>query len=69
MLAAGLVAGTAGALIIGRWLSSLVFETSPSDPRILLGTAVLLTLTGLTAAWLPARRAARVEPRIAIQDS
>ncbi len=64
----GLVAGVAGALGLGRWLSSLVFEISPWDPRILAATAALLTLTALVAAWLPARRAARVEPRIAMQD-
>jgi predicted permease len=68
ILGAGLLAGTAGALLLGRWLSSLVFETSPRDPTILLATALLLTLTGLLAAWLPARRAARVEPRIAMQE-
>ena len=68
VLAIGLVAGTAGALLLGRWLSSLVFQTSPSDPRILLATALVLTVTGLIAAWLPARRASRVEPRIAMQE-
>jgi putative ABC transport system permease protein len=53
---------------VGRWLTSLVFQISPSDPRILLATASLLTVTGLAAAWLPARRAARVEPRITMQE-
>jgi putative ABC transport system permease protein len=69
MIGIGLVAGLAGALVLGRWLSSLVFQTSPSDPRILLGTAVLLTMTALVAAWLPALRAGRLEPRVAMQDS
>ena len=68
VLAIGLVAGIAGAMVLGRWLSSLVFEISPSDPRILLATASLLTITGLVAAWLPARRASRVAPRIAMQE-
>ena len=66
--AVGLVAGTLGALVLGRWLTSLAFEISPSDPRILLAAAVLLTITGLLAAWLPARRASRVAPRIAMQE-
>jgi hypothetical protein len=69
VLGTGLVAGTVGALVLGRWLTSFAFGISPSDPRILLSAAVLLTMTGLLAAWLPARRAARVEPRIAIQDA
>ena len=68
VLGIGLVAGTAGALILGRWLTSLSFEISPSDPRILLAAAVLLTGTGLLAAWLPARRASQVPPRIAMQE-
>jgi putative ABC transport system permease protein len=68
VLMIGLVAGTAGALALGRWLSSLVFEVSPSDPRVFLATALLLTMTGLFSAWLPARRASRVEPRAAIQN-
>ena len=63
----GLVIGIAGALVLGRWLTSLVFEISPSDPRILLVTTLLLAVTGLLSAWLPARRASRVEPRIAMQ--
>lgn len=68
ILAIGLVAGIAGAMVLGRWLTSLVFEVSPSDPKILLATASLLTFTGLLAAWLPARRASRVAPRVALQE-
>ena len=67
-LAAGLMAGAVGALLLGRWLTSLAFGISPSDPRIVAAAAILLTTTGLLASWLPARRAARIEPRIAIQD-
>jgi putative ABC transport system permease protein len=68
VVGAGLVVGTAGALVLGRWLSSMVFEISPSDPRILLATALLLTITGVISAWLPARRASRMAPGIAIQE-
>ncbi len=68
VLGAGLLAGTLGALILGRWLTSLAFGISPSDPRILLAAAGLLTITGLLAAWLPARRASRVAPTIAMRE-
>ena len=68
VLGMGLVAGLGGAVVLGRWLSSLLFQISPWDLRILLVTGCLLMLTGLVSAWLPARRAARVEPRIAIQE-
>jgi putative ABC transport system permease protein len=67
VLAFGLTAGTCGALAFGRWLTALAFEIHPSDPRILLAAIVLLSLTGLLAAWLPASRASRVSPRIAMQ--
>jgi putative ABC transport system permease protein len=67
VIGVGLVMGLAGALAIGRWLSSLLYETSPRDPRVLLATVVLLTVVALLAAWLPAWRASRVEPKIAIQ--
>jgi putative ABC transport system permease protein len=69
VLGAGLVVGTAGALLLARWLTTLAFGISPSDPRILGGAAVVLATTGLLAAWLPARRASRVAPAVAIQDS
>ena len=68
VLAVGLVIGTAGALALGRWLSSLTFQVSPSDPRILGATALLLAGTGLLAAWLPARRASRVDPKTAMRE-
>ena len=67
-LGTGLVAGGLGALLLGRWLTSLAFGISPSDPRIVVAAAVILTATGLVAAWLPARRAAGTEPRTAIQE-
>jgi hypothetical protein len=67
-LAIGLAVGVAGSLLLGRFLSSLAFGVSPSDARILLAAAVLLTATGVVAAWLPARRASRLDPRTAIQD-
>ena len=69
VLAVGLVAGIVGAVVLGRWLTSLVFEISPWDPRVLLGAALLLAITGLLAAWLPARRASLVAPKIAIQEA
>jgi putative ABC transport system permease protein len=69
VLGSGLVAGTIGAVVLSRWLTSLAFGISPSDPRILAAAAVVLTTSGLLAAWLPARRATRVAPRIAMQEN
>ncbi len=68
VLGIGIAGGVGGALVLGRWLSSLLFQTSPWDARIIVATSVLLAITGIVAAWLPARRAARMEARIAMQE-
>ena len=68
VLGLGVLAGVAGALLIGCWLSSLVFQISPSDPTILLAAVLVLSATALAAAWLPARRATQVEPRTAMNE-
>ena len=64
----GLAGGLAGALALGRSLSSLLFQVSATDTRILLATAGLLAAASLVSAWVPARRAARLEPRLTMQD-
>jgi putative ABC transport system permease protein len=69
VLGTGVLAGTAGSLLFGRWLTSLTFQVSPWDARILLTAVLLLTITGAVAAWLPARRASRVPPGIAMQEN
>lgn len=67
-LVAGSAAGTAGAIAAGRWLRSELFGVSATDP-VLLGTACLtLTAAALIAAWLPARRAARVPAALVLQQ-
>jgi putative ABC transport system permease protein len=68
VLSLGVLTGIAGAWMLGRWLSSLLFHTNPWDPRILISTAVLLSITALVAAWLPARRASRLEARVAMNS-
>jgi ABC-type lipoprotein release transport system permease subunit len=68
VLSVGLVFGTAGALVLGRWLSALLFQVSPWDLRVFTGTTLLLIATALFATWLPARRAAKVQPKLAMQE-
>jgi predicted permease len=58
----GLAAGLAGALAASRWLSSLLFEVAPTDPLTYLLTGGILTAVAVLAAWIPARRALRVDP-------
>jgi putative ABC transport system permease protein len=63
----GLVLGLAGSLALGRYLTSVVSEISPTDPGTLAGVVVLLTGVALAASWLPARRATRVDPVVALR--
>jgi predicted permease len=60
--AAGVAIGLPAAIGGSRFLSSLLFEVSPSDPATLVASTLVLTLTGLAAGWWPARRAARLDP-------
>lgn len=63
----GCAAGTLGALALGRVLASFLFGVRPADPPTLLAVALLLVGVALLAAWLPARRAARVDPLTALR--
>jgi predicted permease len=63
----GLVLGLAGAIAASRLLSSMLFEVKPGDPLTYAGVAVLLGLVALSATYLPARRAARVDPLVALR--
>jgi ABC-type lipoprotein release transport system permease subunit len=65
---AGLVLGLLGALAAGRLLEHLLYQVSPLDPMTLVGTATLLGAAATLASVLPAARASRVEPRVALED-
>ena len=61
------LAGLAGAVALSRAIAGLLFELSPTDPLTLGSMAVLLTAVALLASYLPARRATRVDPLIALR--
>ncbi|HKV50096.1 MAG TPA: ABC transporter permease, partial [Gemmatimonadaceae bacterium] len=63
----GVAAGLAGAAVLTRVLGSLLFGVSPTDPLTLGGAAVVLIATAAAASWVPARRAAALEPSIALR--
>jgi putative ABC transport system permease protein len=63
----GFAVGMAGALAAGRVLASLLHEVKPGDPSILAVTAGFLVLVTLAACYLPARRAARLDPLAALR--
>jgi len=69
LVAIGLALGVPGAYVASRVLSSLLIGVTASDPRTYLGVIAVLTFTGLVAAWIPARRAARVAPSIALGEA
>jgi hypothetical protein len=67
LLVAGLVLGLGGALVAGSALSGLLFGVRAWDPVSLVAATVLLGAVGTLAAWLPARRAVRVNPNTALR--
>jgi predicted permease len=64
----GVLAGLVGAVALSRAIGSLLFELSPTDPLTLGSMAVLLASVALLASYLPARRATRVDPLIALRS-
>jgi len=67
LLATGLVVGVTGALLASRLMRKLLFGVAPHDPVTLAAVAFILTAIGVAACWLPAARAARVEPAVALR--
>jgi putative ABC transport system permease protein len=68
MTAAGIVAGVIGALALGRVLQALVFDTTPTDPVILIAAALAMTAAAAAAAYLPMREAIAIQPANVLQE-
>lgn len=66
--AIGVAAGLCGALVLTRALTAVLYGVSPTDPAVLGGAAVLMLAVAVAASWLPARRAAAVDPAVALRD-
>jgi putative ABC transport system permease protein len=67
MILAGLSVGFAGALGFARLLSTLLFGVGAWDAETILEVAAILALVGITACYVPARRASRVDPMVALR--
>jgi putative ABC transport system permease protein len=66
-VAAGAVVGFVTSLAVARLLRAELFETPPSDPVVFGSVALILITSALVALWVPARRAARIEPAITLR--
>ena len=67
IVAAGLVVGLAGAIAVTRVLQKFLFDVTPTDPLAFTIVTLLLMAVGLLAAWVPARRATRIDPCAALR--
>ena len=67
LVAAGVAIGAAASLALGSVLRSLLFEVSPHDPVTLAAIAGSLALVGVVASGVPAWRATRVDPLVALR--
>jgi ABC-type antimicrobial peptide transport system permease subunit len=63
----GVLVGTVAALLLSRSLASLLFGLTPGDPLTIISAATVMVATGLAAAYLPSRRAARLDPTVALR--
>jgi putative ABC transport system permease protein len=68
LVTAGVGIGLPVSLLLGRAIEAqLSHDVKPYDPLTLAGTSLLLVVTGALACWIPARRAARVDPMVALR--
>jgi ABC-type antimicrobial peptide transport system permease subunit len=64
----GVVIGLVGAILLSRGMTSLLFEVKPTDPVVYLAVSLVLIAVALLASYLPARRAARIDPIVALRE-
>jgi len=69
MTSLGIVLGLAGGFMASRLLGSLLFGVEATDLPTFLGAAVMILVVAALASWLPARRASRVDPAVALRDA
>lgn len=67
LAAIGTAVGVAAAMMLTRYIQSMLFGVEPIDPPTIVSAVVLMLIVALLAGWLPARRAARLEPMVALR--
>jgi ABC-type antimicrobial peptide transport system permease subunit len=63
----GVIVGLALSYYLSRFVSSFLFGVEAHDPLVFVGVPIVLSLVALVAVWLPARRASRIDPIIALR--
>lgn len=63
----GVIFGLAGVMFFNRFLSSLLYGVTSTDPITSIAALLLLLVTAILASWLPARRAAKIDPIVALR--
>ena len=67
LLVAGLVLGVVGAILTTRLIQGLLFGVAPDDPVTVIGVSALMGSIGVAACWIPARRAAKIDPALTMR--
>lgn len=65
----GVVLGTLGSFVAAKWIAALLFGTVPGDPATFAGTILLLIAVAFAAGYIPARRASRIDPMVALRNN
>ena len=68
LVIAGVLAGSAAAALIVIWIAAQLYGISARDPMVFAVVPTILIAVSVGASWLPARRAARVDPQIAVRS-
>src|SRR4029077_13407767 len=63
----GVISGAVAALLLARLIRTMLFQVSPNDPATYAAVALVLTAVALAASYIPARRATRVDPIVALR--
>lgn len=69
LVAAGVALGLVGSMWTGRFVQAMLFQLDARDPATFAVAAAALALVGIVAAWLPARRAGRLDPASVLRES